>query len=722
MGERARFRLIRASQSDELRETFRQLSEIDGPNGPKYPRRVLLELAARIAGRAYEPMLLELCHLTRAALLAGRGPPGARRAGRPGNAGAGFEWLFWGVEEARAGAFRTAFFHAPAGSAAAGRAVPASPAHEDAGPPEPGGTLRIGDEAIILAYAGGSFEIRYGRMVDLAAMMELLVSTLGYRTLAAALDPLAAPALDRGGVSDAARDLARRFYRWLGDHLPAAQAQRKFHAMVSFLEETAGSDFTEEDIDDDTILRFWLRHAVGGAESTPGEGDPSGESAAPGTGGHAVAGRRRAGPTNGGGIIRTGSAPGTATDFRGYRNTFLAFLALARVLSTGAAIGRFEQRTAIGSDFDGGEIDPAADSAMPEGAPGDEDDPLAPLQEEPAVAIKALNRGELALLRLPVGESEGVRRLPRSYLRAECFGPVQNRLSQALRRRAGAAELAAVIASGPDPGYRARILTLEKAEAHLQRVALACLYVLHRIAGTVGGSEGRDGDGSDRGDGDEDEAGSGPEIDFRLLGEARRAFEGLNRTGFERSAPRDPRLAPAYRAVADQFPTITDRLRAVLRTLGPPAAWQAAEAEDRPIFSRALTGSTVRGRTKRHRFRKARLASKERRTGSGGNDHPCRPAATRRERPEEARSGEREETDEQGVEREGRGGTTGAGGGLRRPARRRAAPRRRRGAAARRRSSRAAGTTQGPVLPPVRVAARQRTTTCRDQRGALRQS
>ena len=31
MGERARVRLIRAAQSDELRETFRQLAEIEGP-------------------------------------------------------------------------------------------------------------------------------------------------------------------------------------------------------------------------------------------------------------------------------------------------------------------------------------------------------------------------------------------------------------------------------------------------------------------------------------------------------------------------------------------------------------------------------------------------------------------------------------------------------------------------------------------------------------------
>ena len=35
-----------------------------------------MELAARIVGRAYEPMLLELCHLVRAAAL----PPGASLA------------------------------------------------------------------------------------------------------------------------------------------------------------------------------------------------------------------------------------------------------------------------------------------------------------------------------------------------------------------------------------------------------------------------------------------------------------------------------------------------------------------------------------------------------------------------------------------------------------------------------------------------------------------
>ena len=696
MGERARVRLIRASQSGELRETFRQLAEIEGPDGPKYPRRVLLELAARIVGRAYESMLLELCHLVRAALLAGGATPGGRNTGAGRSGGAGFEWLFWGVEEARAGAFRAAFFPLAGPPAHAGP----PPAHDDRSPSGPGAALHIGDEAVTLAYCDGGFEVRYGRMADLAAMMELLVSTVGYRALVAALDPLAAPVLDRDAVSGAARDLARRLYGWLGDHLPTAQAQRKFHAMIAFVEEARGTDFTEEDIDDEAILRFWLRHgASDGGGGTPGAGDAHDTDGA-------------------GGMPGSAGTAGSNPDFRGYRNTFLAFLSLARVLAAGAEIGRFERRTPIGTDFEAGEIDPAADSPVTEGAP--EEDPLARLEEEPAAAVKALNRRELALLQLPVGESAGVRRLPRSYLRAECFGPVQNRLSQALRRRAGAAELAALIAAGPDPDYRSRIESLEQAEAHLRRVAKACLYVLHRLArggGDAGEDDGRGADGSNAGYGDADggSGGTAPDLDFRLLGEARTAFRGLNRAGFEPSAPHDPRLAPAYGALAERLPTVSERLGAVLHTLGPPAAWEAgvtATGSARP----SSPGSTGRGRTRRGRVRTTGSANKEGRAGTAEtgetaeNAPPGRPARTRCDR--------REETDEQGMEREERGGAQGGGGGVRRPPRRRAVARRRRGAAVRGGARNAAGAEAAPLCPPPCGPRRRRAAAARGVGGA----
>ena len=575
MGERARVRLIRGSQSGELREVFRQLSELEGSVGPKFPRRLLMELAARVVGRAYEPMLLELCHLARAALLADWHAWGRHSAGP---AATGFEWLFWGVEEAHTGAFRAAFAHAVQ---TVGSCDPATPDRSSGGG-GPGGTtstLSVGDAAVTLAYTDGRFEVRFGRMASLAAMMELLVSTLGYSVLADALDPLSQPVLARGAVSEAARNLARRLYAWLGNHLPAAQAQRKFHAMTEFLEQTLGADFTGDDIDDETVLRFWLRQ-LGGRAGEPSDANP---------------------------------------DFRGYRNTFLAFLALSRVLADGAEIGRFERFVPIGSDFEAGEIDPAADATPTESF--NEEDPLARLQEEPAVTVKALNRRELALLCLPVGESDGVRRLPRSYLRAECFGPVQNRLSQGLRRKKEPAELEAIAAAGPESGYGAWIETLETTGAHVRRVAKACLYVLHRMGGTGNAGEG-------------DSAGDRVfELDFRIIGEARKAFDGLNRAGFAHSAPDDPRLAPAYRALAQELPAISERLGAVLRTLGPGAAWEPAEAEDRSVFAGALArlyGEDA-GRTRRTpgnggRTRGAALGRDQGATAAIADNGPAPPA------------------------------------------------------------------------------------------------
>ena len=189
-----------------------------------------MDLAARVVGRAYEPMLLELCHLLRAALLAGgRSAKGRSTASLGG--GVGFEWLFWGVEPARAGAFRAAF------STPAIRESSRHPLSiQGSGPAVGGDGLVAGDEAVTLVYPDGRFEVRYGRMPALAAMMELVLSTLGYRALVDMSDSLAAPALRRSAASRAAGDLAHRLYVWLGDHLPTAQAQRKFRAMTDFLE------------------------------------------------------------------------------------------------------------------------------------------------------------------------------------------------------------------------------------------------------------------------------------------------------------------------------------------------------------------------------------------------------------------------------------------------------------------------------------------------------
>ena len=468
-----RGRVLAASQSNELREVFRLLAEIDGPAGAKFTTRVLTALAARIVGRAYETPLLELCHLVRAAELAGR----ANRSG-------GFEWLFWGVETARPSAYRAAF------------AAGADEADEE------GATLR---------YADGDFEVRFGRMPMLAALMEFLISFLGYRAVADSAAQLSAEDATRQTVSEVAKDLARQLYAALRDHLPTAQAQRKFHAITEFLQEKVGDEFTGHDINDQAVLDFWLATADSGR----------------------------------------------AADFRGFRTTVLAFLRLRRLLLDSDSLQALAHPLAIGADSDAHEVEFAADAVLP---PLPAEDPLELLQEQPAASVKAYNKRELAALELPLAETAGIVALRLSYLRAETFGPLQNRLTQALRRQSG--DFADLIAAGPNATYADCVAALDRLAEHTRQVMQATLYVLRQQ---------REDDGT---------------VDLAAFAAQRKAFNAINRAGFGNSALDDANR-PAFEALADALAPISEALATVLNAF-ENEGWRATESGDRMQFAAAF--------------------------------------------------------------------------------------------------------------------------------------
>lgn len=467
----ARGRLLAASQSNELRGVFRQLADIEGPAGAKFTTRVLTALAARVAGRAYETPLLELCHLVCAAKLADKADRG------------GFEWLFWGVDVARPSAYRAAF-------AAGGE-----------------------EESATLRYPDGRFDVRFGRMPMLVALMEFLVSFLGYRAVVDAATRLSAEDVSRQVVSGVAKDLARQLYAALRDHLPTAQAQRKFRAITAFLEQEAGDQFTGHDIDDQAVLNFWI----------------------------ACAGDR-------------------AADFRGFRTTTLAFLRLRRLLLDSDALQALTHPLAIGSDRDAGEVEFPADAVLP---PLPDDDPLELLQEQPAATVKAYNKRELAALELPLTETAGVAALRLSYLRAETFGVLQNRLTQALRRRSD--DVAALIAAGPNTSYPDCVAWLARLAQHTRQVLQATFYVLRRHR--------------------DDHAGAA--IDLKAFAAQRQAFNAINRAGFDRSALEDPGRAAAFEALAEALVPISRALAAVLDAF-QNQAWRAGESSDRTLFAAAF--------------------------------------------------------------------------------------------------------------------------------------
>lgn len=469
----ARGSVLAASQSNELREVFRQLADIDGPSGTKFTKRVLTALAARIVGRAYETPLLELCHLVRAAELAGKVDRG------------GFEWLFWGVEVARPSAYRAAFAD-----------------HVEDADAE-GATLR---------YTDGRFEVRFGRMPLLAALMEFLVSFLGYRAVADAALRLGAEDVSRRTVSGVAKDLARQLYTALRDHLPTAQAQRKFRAITEFLQQEAGDEFTAHDINDDAVLSFWLACA---------DSD-------------------------------------RAADFRGFRTTMLAFLRLRRLLLDSDGLQALAHPLTIGADREAGEVEFSADAVLP---PLPDDDPLELLQEHPAASVKAFNKRELAALELPLSETAGIAALHLSYLRAETFGALQNRLTQALRRDSD--NLAVLIATGPNASYEDCVAALAGLAEHTRQVMQATLYVLRRQR--------------------QDDADA---VDLAAFAAQRKAFSAINRVGFDRSALDDSSRA-AFEALAEALPPISQALAAVLAAFENDR-WRAYEGTDRLLFAAAF--------------------------------------------------------------------------------------------------------------------------------------
>ena len=480
MAASARSRVLRTAQSGELRSTFRQLAEIDGPHGPKYTRACLADLAAAVAGRTYGGMLLELCHLVRAAVLAAPG-----RLGQ-----SGFEWLFWDIPTARRSAFLGAFD---------GIRI-RSPARVEAS-----------DEGVVLGYEGGEFQVRYGRMPVLAAMMEFLVSMLSYRDIVGAVEPLGATGATRRTVADAANNLSRQVYAALGPHLPTAQEQRRFHAMTAFLERFAGADFTEDDIHDAAVLNFWRDKAVEAGEA----------------------------------------------DFRGFATTWRGFLRLVRVLIESETLDNVDHPVASGDEID------RSDRTLAEAETPEEIDPLEALTEGPAGTVKALTKRRQRLLAVPVRDADGVRRLPLSYLRAACFGQLQNRLSQALRRKADADDLRSLVDSAEEVAYGDQVAELEDAADEVRKVAKACLYVLRQGTQT------------------------GPAPDVVSLEETRAAFNALNRLGFDRAAVADPERRAAFAALADVLPRISDQLSIVQQALDT-AGWAEAEAEDRRTFAAAF--------------------------------------------------------------------------------------------------------------------------------------
>jgi hypothetical protein len=391
-----------AGGSPELAAAFQTVSDTEARGSPKFSPRTLRSLLHSVVCRSYAPAMLEVCHLITAAEACSRRP---RR----------YEEFFWDSGPASRAGFCTYVDRELFGEAEAAPQVSADRVKVD------------------ISYADGSFAITYSRMPFLSAMVEFLVTVLGYGVL----DDLWQTMLSRGptaaSVSDAANQLSRLLYGYLKNHLPTAQNHRKFACLVAFLRDLGDGDFGPTTIDDPVVLDFWLTQS--------GKNSPD------------------------------------TLDFRTFSSVFRAFVRLRQVLDEAHHFQALHNARRIGPDREAGEVDPDSLRSLVETIEETEN-PLAVLRGPPANAIKFLNKTEATDLEMLIACGETSLTLPLSLMRCEVFGTAQARISQAQRRKLAPEALRALIQTCVKDTYLERQSRLGALARHIDRVLLASLDVL----------------------------------------------------------------------------------------------------------------------------------------------------------------------------------------------------------------------------------------------------
>ena len=415
---------------------------------------------------------------------------------------------------------------------------------------------------VAIRYRERTVTVSFARMPMLAQMLEFLIATQSYVAIDDLLrDMLADPARD-SSVRRAANAIGRQLYRYLSDHLPSVQAHGKFRRLMTYLNGRAANGTIT--IDDDAVLDFWQR------QSRPGGG---------------------------------------SGDFRMFRTVFRDFINVMRALELAESGRALESAVPLGQDRAAGEVDPPLTAGLGD-AIGEWRPPLGALSEGPADGIDFLTGREMRRLSLLVECGPLSARLPLSLMRAETFGKGQSRIVQALRRQRAEGSLSVLFDCVGTESYREREGVYRDLLERIERAVRAAAYVVLR-SGDGRAPDGaialrradpaalfeaarRDGIAIDRDRLDE------------ALADARRAWEGIDRTGFEAGRLDDPDVIDGFRAGAGALIAIAGQIEAYLgRLRGIDRGDRGLDrrfADDRTIFSeqfiriygRYLHGDAVR--------------------------------------------------------------------------------------------------------------------------------
>jgi len=420
-----------AGQSSKLQNAFRLVAESSDGGEPKFTHKVSDDLKKAIACRTYSVPILELCHLVRIADAC----PGF----------AGYLEFFYGPGRWR-------FDHnwkTVAQSAFRGQVTMAGDMP----------SFEVGKTWVNVCYPDGQFTVNFGRMPFLSALLEFLITALGYKIVDETLRPVIGQNVSQGLVSAQANELSKSLYNYLKEHLRTVQLQRKFRRLIGFMKQEKGADFQLGDVDDECIMVFW--------ELVSGEAGDGGD------------------------------------DFKTFTATFKAFVRLCQALEHASEKFRLNHPAPIGSDLEAGEVDlellvsPTDDGERSGSSCGgdewgefgkrldlfelvneDKPNPLLALEDGPQAAIKFINKREFKTLGILLESCQTGPGSPLSLMRYEVFGKGQGRISQALRRNAGKRELHDLKDNCGVQTYEEKLAEYRELCEHLERVLLASLHVL----------------------------------------------------------------------------------------------------------------------------------------------------------------------------------------------------------------------------------------------------
>jgi len=383
---------LEASKSTALSAAFSTLAQTDVAGVPKFTPSLCREVGKLIVCRTYSSAVLELSHL----IVAATDLSGDQQR---------YEYFFWDSGIAHPDVFRR-YCKTQAETEILYRLV-------------------VGNQGVTLDYQDGPFTITYIRMPVLSALLEFLLTALGYITLDDALAPLRHGLQSRQSVSKVANTLSRLIYDYLRDHLPTAQSQRKFRTLLDYCDQDSQA------IDDEMILSFWKDY------------DPMTD---------------------------------TGIDFKTYDSVVDSFLRLLQSLDGAKDLLALQKTSSIGKDFDQEEANPDHIHQQLDYIE-EEENPLRILQTAPVDQVKFLTQRETSHTERTAKAGSFALRIPLSILRSDTFRLMQSRLTQAVRQKRTPAAFHDIIVD-TSITYLSQRETYQNVRENSHKILLASLHAL----------------------------------------------------------------------------------------------------------------------------------------------------------------------------------------------------------------------------------------------------